>query len=135
MAWKPTFKLYAANGSTLIYTFEYVQNIQGYPFDQPSNIEITNLRSQGSINIAGGKKSYDIILQGFLTAVDYTALTTKINSLQSTIASNTMYVLKIDKSISASDSVNVIRVEPIKFDDSMRTTFQKYSVQFRALSW
>jgi hypothetical protein len=135
MAWKPTFKLYAANGSTLIYTFEYVQNIQGYPYDQPSNIEITNLRSQGSINIAGGKKSYDIILQGFLTAADYTALTTKINSLQSTIVSNTMYVLKIDKALNTSDSFNVLRVEPIKFDDSMRTTFQKYSVQFRALSW
>ena len=135
MTWKPTFKLYAANGSTIIYTFEYVQNIQGYPFDQPSNIEITNLRSQGSINIAGGKKSYDIILQGFLTADDYTALTTKINSLQSTVVSNTAYVLKIDKSISTADSINVIRIEPIKFDDSMRTTFQKYSVQFRALSW
>lgn len=135
MAWKPTFTLYAANGSTLLYTFEYVQNIQGYPGDQPSNVEITNLRSQGSINIAGGKKSYDIILQGILIGTDYTDLTTDINALQAAVVSNTNYVLKIDKSSIASDSINVIRVEPIKFEDSFRTTFQKYSVTFRALAW
>jgi len=135
MAWKPTFKLYAANGSTLLYTFEYVQNIQGYPSDQPSNIEITNLRSQGSINISGGKKSYDIILQGILIGTDYTDLTTDINGLQTDVVANTNCVLKIDKSSIATDSINVIRVEPIKFDDSMRTTFQKYSVTFRALAW
>jgi hypothetical protein len=127
--------LYAANGSTLIYTFDYVQNLQGYPSDQPSNIEITNLRSQGSINIAGGLKSYNIILQGFLKAEDYTALTTKINSLQSTLVANTNYVLKIDKSISTADSINVIRIEPIQFDSSLRTTFQKYIVTFKALGW
>ena len=135
MSFVPTFKLYAANGSTLLYTFQYVQNITGWPSDQPSNIEITNLRSQGSINIPGGLKSYDIIIQGILSAVDYTALTTAIFSLQSSIAPNTNMILTIDKSSTSTESIHVTRVLPIILEQSFRTTFQKYSVTFRALAW
>jgi hypothetical protein len=135
MSWKPLFKLYASNGSTLVYNFDYIQNIIGWPSDNPSNVEITNLRSQGSINIPGGQKSYDITLEGILIGTDYTDLTTKIFSLQTSIVSNTNYVLKIEKSSGVTDPIYVTRISPIKFEDSMRTTFQKYSVQFRALSW
>ena len=135
MSFVPTFKLYAANGSTLLYTFQYVQNITGWPSDQPSNIEITNLRSQGSINIPGGLKSYDITIQGILSAVDYTALTTAIFGLQSGIAPNTNMVLTIDKSSTSTESIHVTRILPIIFEQSFRTTFQKYSVTFKALAW
>jgi hypothetical protein len=135
MAWKPRFRLYQNDGLTLVYEFEHIQSISGWPSDEPNSIKITNLRSQGSIQIAGGLKSYDITLQGILQAADYEALTTAILSLRDTVDPNTNYVLKIDKSSIASDSINVIRVEPIKFEDSFRTTFQKYSVTFRALAW
>jgi hypothetical protein len=135
MSFIPTFKLYAANGSTLLYTFQYVQNITGWPSDQPSNIEITNLRSQGSINIPGGLKSYDITIQGILSEEDYTALTTAIFSLQSSIAPNTNMILTIDKSSTSTESIHVTRVLPIILEQSFRTTFQKYSVTFRALAW
>jgi hypothetical protein len=135
MSFVPTFKIYATNGSTLIYTFENVQKVQGWPSEQPSNIEITNLRSQGSINIAGGQKSYDIVISGTMVADDYTALTTKILALRDTIVANTNYVLKIDKSSIAVDSINVIRKIPVQFEDSLRTTMQRYTVTLRALAW
>lgn len=135
MSFIPTFKLYAANGTTVLYDFEMIQNITGWPSDQPSNIEITNLRSQGSINIPGGLKSYDITIQGILSEEDYTALTTAIFSLQSSIAPNTNMVLTIDKSSIAHEDIHVMRVLPITFEQSFRTTFQKYEVTFRALAW
>lgn len=136
MSFIPSFKLYAANGSSLIYTFEYIQSpIEGWPSDAPSNIEITNLRSQGSINIPGGNKSFDIILHGILIAEDYTALTTKIFSLRDTIVANTNYVLKLPKSNSTTNNINVKRLLPIVFEESNRVTMQKYSIIFRANSW
>jgi hypothetical protein len=133
--WIPTFKLYASNGTSLIYTFEHVQNIVGWPSDQPSNIEITNLRSQGSINIPGGQKSYDITLQGIFCETDYTSLTTKLFALKTTILSNTNYILKLDKSETTTDDIHVTRIVPITFEDSYRLNFQKYTVIFKALSW
>jgi hypothetical protein len=135
MAWKPRFRLYASNGSTLVYEFEHVQSISGWPSDEPSSIEITNLRSQGSIQIAGGLKSYDITLQGILQAADYSALTTAILSLRDTVDPNTNYVLKLDKTSTTTDDINVVRVVPIVFEDSQRTRFQKYTVTFRANAW
>jgi hypothetical protein len=134
MTWRPHFYLYASNGITLTYEFEYVQNIIGWPSDEPSNIEITNLRSQGSIIIPGGLKSYDITLEGILIADDYTALTTKIFALQA-IAPNTNYILTLDKSPSSDEDIRVMRLLPIDFKESNRITFQKYAITFRALSW
>lgn len=135
MTWHPTFILYASNGSTVVYTFEHIQTIDGWPFDEPISIEITNLRSQGSIQIAGGNKSYDIILHGILQANNYTDLTTKIFALRDTIVANTNYVLKLDKSSSTTDNINVRRITPIIWEESNRINFQKYSITFRALSW
>jgi hypothetical protein len=135
MAWKPRFRIYQSDGLTLVYEFEHIQSISGWPSDEPSSIEITNLRSQGSIQIAGGLKSYDITLQGILQATDYEALTTAILSLRDTVDPNTNYVLKMDKTSSTTDNINVVRVAPIIFEDSKRTKFQKYTIVFRANSW
>jgi len=135
MTWHPTFKLYASDGVTPIYEFQYVQNIVGWPDDAPSNIEITNLRSQGSINIPGGLKSYDITLDGIIIGIDYSDLTTNIFSLKSSVAPNTNYILRLDKSPSTYEDIRVVRIGRIDLKDSNRTTFQKYAVTFRALAW
>ena len=135
MTWRPSVILYAANGTTPVYTFTYVQNLPDWQTDNPSNIEITNLRSQGSINIPGGDKSADITVQGILIADDYTALTTAVFALTAAIVANTNYVLKIDKSPSSSESIRVKRVVGIKWDESKRTTMIKYTVTFKTLSW
>jgi hypothetical protein len=135
MAWKPTFILYAANGSTPVYTFEHVQSLPDWQTDNPSNIEITNLRSQGSINIPGGDKSTTLTIQGILVADDYTALTTKIFALTSAIVANTNYIMKLEKASGSFESINVKRVVGIKWEDSMRTTMQKYTVTFLTRAW
>ena len=135
MTWKPSFILYAANGTTPVYTFEHVQNLPDWQTDNPSNIEITNLRSQGSINIPGGDKSADLNLQGILIAANYEALTTAVFALTAAVVANTNFILKIDKSPSTTDSIRVKRVVGIKWEESKRLTMIKYTVTFRTLSW
>lgn len=135
MAWHPRFILYAADGVTVIYEFEHVQNITNWPTTNPSNIEITNLRSQGSINIPGGDKSVDITLQGILIATDYTDLTSKLFSLETTVLANTNYILKLDKSSTTHDDIHVKMVTGIKWENSLRLNNLKYEVIFKTLSW
>ena len=130
----PTFKLYASDGVTLVYTFEYVTETN-WPQDNPLYVEYTNLRASGSILVPGGNGSYDLNLSGFLLADDYPALTTKIFALRDTIVTNTRYVLKIEKSSGVYDSIKVMRVAPIKLDSSRRVRLQKYQISFKALSW
>ena len=133
--WHPRFRLYAADGTTPVYEFEYVQNLPDWQTDNPSNIEITNLRSQGSINIPGGDKSADLNLQGILIAADYEALTTAVFALTAAVVANTNFILKIDKSPSTTDSIRVKRVVGIKWEESKRLTMIKYTVSFKTLSW
>jgi hypothetical protein len=135
MAWHPRFRLYASDGATLVYEFLHVQNVTNWLTENPSNIEITNLRSQGSINIAGGQKSVDLTLQGILVSDSYENLTTLIFSLETTVLSNTNYILKLDKTSTTHDDIHVIRVEGIKWEDSLRLNNIKYSVTFKTLSW
>ena len=134
MSWKPSFILYASDGSTPVYTFEHIQETN-WPIDNPSFIEHTNLRSSGSILVPGGDKAYDLILNGVLTADDYSALTTKIFALRDTVLANTRYVLKLEKSDGVYDTINVQRVSPIILEPSRRINIQKYQITFKALSW
>jgi hypothetical protein len=135
MAWKPRFRLYAADGTTPVYEFLHVQGISGWQTDNPANIEISNLRSQGSINIPGGDKSVDLSLQGILLAADYEALTTLVFALTSAVVNNTNYVLKIDKSPSSTEAIRVKRVVGVVWEESQRLTMQKYTCTFKTLSW
>jgi hypothetical protein len=133
MPWYPTFKLFASNGSTLIATFHVIAT--NWPYEQPSFIELNSLRSQGAIIIPGGDKAYDLELRCIVFDDNYTDLTTQIFALKTDIVANTPYVLKIDKSNSSTDNINVIRIEPIQFDDSIRTRVQYYTIRFKALAW
>jgi len=136
MSFIPSFKLYASNGSDLLYTFDNVIEIIGWPFDSPDYVEHKNLRSQGSIIIPGGNKSYNIIIRGILRSTNYENLTTAMLNLRDTIDNNTQYILKLDKSSSLTDDINVIRIEPIIFEGpTKRNKWQYYNVTFRANSW
>lgn len=136
MSWKPTFKLYQSDGLTLQYTFSNIIEIQGWPNDNPDFVEHTNLRSQGSIIIPGGDKAYEIKLRGVLQSTNYTNLTTAIFTLKSSIANNTRYVLKLDKSSTVTDDIKVIRIQSITFDGPVvRNKWQYYTVTFLANSW
>lgn len=133
--WVPSFKLFAADGTTPVYTFEYIIPGTNWPLDNPSSIEYTNSRASGSIIIPEGDKAYDIVLRGVLVSDNYTNLTTKIFALQNAIVANTRYVLTIDKSSTTYDTIKVMRRVPIEFDESLRTNIQKYTVVLQALSW
>lgn len=135
MTWHPRFRLYASDGTTPVYEFEYVQNLPDWQTDNPSNIEITNLRSQGSINIPGGDKSADLTIQGILVAADYDALTALVFSLSAAVVANTNYILKLDKTPSTTESIRVKRVVGIRWEESKRLTTIKYAVTFKTLSW
>lgn len=134
MDWYPNYKLYAANGSSLVYTFQYITNDSG-PAPTLKNTEISGIRGNGSIIIAGSQGAWDLDLNFILIGTDYQDLITKINSLESTIVMNTQYVLKIDLSPSTTKDYNVKRIVPIKWDTSLRTRIQKGSIVFRVLSW
>lgn len=135
MPWIPQFKLFAADGTTPVYTFEYIIPGTNWPLDNPSSVEYTNPRASGSIIIPEGNKAYDIVLRGVLVSDNYTNLTTKIFALQTAIIANTRYVLTIDKSSTTHDTIKVMRRLPIEFDESLRTNIQRYTVILNALSW
>lgn len=138
MVWVPSHKIYASDGATLIYTIEdVVRRTPALSVDVPDYIEHTNIRSNGSIIVTGGNRSYDIDIYARLGADNYTALMTALQSLKNTIAINTHYYLKIDTSNSATDDIKVMRLEPITVDPNRGNLnkFLYYTIRLRANSW
>lgn len=134
----PTFKLYASNGSTLVYTFDYVTDETGLWDDPVTYSEHTSLRGQGSIISEGSLSPFDLSLTFVLKGDDYYDLTSKIDNVQTKIVKFTPYVLKVSKTISTVRSINVKRVLPILFPytyKQKRVQIQNGIVTFRALSW
>ena len=137
MSFIPSAKVYASDGVTLVYNLGNMINIEGWPNDEESNqIELENLRSQGSIIIPAGDRAFDIIITARLTAANYTSLISAWNSLQSTIATQTNYYLKIDTSVSTTDDIKVQRlqkIEPIRTNNWNSWVY--FRITFRANSW
>ena len=134
MGWRPSFKLYKSNGSDLLYHLEYVITTN-YPQENPSSVQLINLRSSKGIIIPGGNKPYDITMRGILIGTDYTDLQSQISTMKTAIVANTHYVLKIDTSNSAVDTINVMRLTPINFEEGRRVKFQYWNMSLLANSW
>lgn len=134
MSFHPTFKLYDSTDTSLIYFIENVITTN-YPQDNPSSVQLTNLRSSKGIVIPGGLKPYDLTLRGVLTGTDYTDLQAKISAMKTAIVYNTPYILKIDTSPSVQDEINVMRVSPIVFEEGRRTKIQYWNLNFLANAW
>ena len=92
-------------------------------------------RGQGSIIIGGSTQPWDIDLTFFLRGANYETLIANMDSLESTIALNTPYVLKIDRTIAATKDYNVKRITPIRWEDTKRVKYQKGVITFRVNSW
>ena len=73
MPWYPKYNLYAANGSTLVYAFQYILS-DNSPQDSLRFTEITGFRGQGSIIIPGSTQPWDLQLTFFLRNADYASL-------------------------------------------------------------
>jgi len=134
MDFSPTYKLYASDGLTLIYTFQYIVNDSG-PADPIKYTEITGIRGNGSIIIPGSQQAWDLELQFWLIGNNYQDLIAKMDSMQATIVPNTSFVLKIDRTPSTTQNYNVKRLVPIRWDASSRYYSQKGSIIFRVNSW
>lgn len=138
MAWNPTAKIYQSNGLTLVYTIsDILMPIDGWPnTNNPSSIVLSNVKSQGEIHIPTANLAYDLTIRGRLTAGNYANLITAFQTLQTTIASNTNYYLKIDTSETTTDDIKVQRIskiEPYKTNNWVSWVY--YAITFRANVW
>lgn len=135
MAFVPRFKLYESDGNTLRYTFPIVFSAN-YPNSSQNLIEHSNFRGKGSIIVDGGESAWDLTLQGVLSGDSYEEVIAAIDALESAVALNTPYVLKIGKTVSTQYSYNVKRIEPIQYpSDNLRLDFIEYTIIFRVNSW
>lgn len=130
----PSFKLYASDGITLIYTFPLVQYTNAPQSIKKSTV-VESIRGVGGIIIPGSDSVWDLIIRFILTDENYTDLTTKIATLETTIGLHTAYVLKFDKSISTTYSYNVKRIDPIEYAESMRVYDQEVTIKFKVNTW
>lgn len=133
-SWIPKFKLYDSTGINLLYTFPSV-NFTNAPQTIESFVEVTSLRSKGSIIIDGGEAIWDLEMRFTLIGEDYEAVTALIESLESIVEFNIPYVLRIDKTISTYFEYPIKRLESFVYDENLRTDFQRVSARFRVNSW
>lgn len=135
MAFYPKYKLYASDGLTLVYTFNYITAENG-PSDPIRYTEISGIRGQGSLIVPGSSSSWDLELDFYLCAANYEAVIAAMDSLESTIVMNTKYVLKIGRTLSTTKDYNVKRIVPIRWDtNSRRIRSQKGTITFRVNAW
>jgi hypothetical protein len=136
VAFPVLYRLYASNGSTLVYTFPLVQS-DNSPQDPKDFVEIAGLRGVGSIIIPGSTLAWDLTIRFILQGADYSALIAAMDTLETTIVQQTPYVLKIDRTQSTTKNYNVMRLSPFVFEDDgdFRNTFQTVQVTFRVNSW
>jgi len=133
----PSHKIYASNGTTLLYTIEDVMERKPVLSQTiPDFITYENLRSSGELQVQGGNKAYDMTLYARLHASDYTGLMVELETLTTAIPINTNLYLKIDKSNS---TVDQIKVKRLSIDvDTTKGNLRKwcyYTITFRCLSW
>lgn len=133
MSWTPSFKLYDEAGSGLIHTFEAVQ-FTNAPQTVKNFLTMEGIRAKGCLVTENGEACWDLVIRGVLVEDDYQALITKIDALES-IALNTKYVLKIDKTPSTTYEYNVKRITPIAYRESLRTSEQFYEIILKVNSW
>ena len=138
MAVIPQAKIYNSNGVDLIYNIGYMLKdyTTGWPDDEnPNQVALTNLRSQGEIVIPAGSLASEIVIAGRLTASDYDNLIAAYNTLKSTIVANTRYYLKIDLTGATTDDIKVIRKRKIEIIRTNWRNWLWYSVPLTKNAW
>jgi len=134
MVWVPQFKLYDSTGTSLLYTFPAVEYTNA-PQSAEEVIEVTNIRSKGSLFIEGGETVWNLELRFNLYGDDYGAVTALIENLENTIEFNEPYVLRIDKTGGSYFEYKVKRLRPFTYPESLRNFLQKVQAVFTVNSW
>lgn len=137
MGWVPKHQIYQSDGTTLIRNIaNVIRREPAIDFKVPDFIEHTSLRGTGSIIVPGGNKAYDMTFYCYLKTASYTALMSALALLESQIAVNTHYVLKIDTSSSTTQNLNVMRLQPIIVDSRGNlNTYCFYTLTLKVNSW
>lgn len=136
----PTVKLFANNGTTLIYNFENVLNWgDGIFFDPETFTEHISLRGQGSIISEGSTAPWDLELEFYLSADGYEALIALMKSVKDTILFNTQYILSVQLTSGGStETLYVKRLNPIRYPITTNkkvTQSQRGFITFRVNTW
>ena len=134
MSWIPSYKLYAQDGITLVYTFDAILD-DNSPQDPKKGYEVENIRGQGSIHISGSEASWDLSLRFHLSGTNYEDVIAKMDTLKNTILMDTNYVLKIDRTSSTTQNYNVMLKQSIAWDSGKRVRYQQGSITFRIHAW
>jgi len=136
MNYIPKFYLYDSTRITLLYTFELV-NYTNAPQSIKRTVEIEGQRGIGYIIIDGGDKAWDMIISGILDGADYDEITNKIYIMETTIAVNTPYILRFNKTKNTYFEYRVKRIGIIEYPESLRNEweFQKYTCILKVNSW
>jgi len=133
----PHFKLYQSNGTTLVYEFDCVTEIDDFQ-DPTTYSEHSSLRGQGSIISEGSDSPWDLNITFVLTDDDYEGLVTQINSLLTTIVKNTKYILRVDLTASTTKDYKIKRLQSFDFPlnrNKKRVNFQNVNAIFRVDCW
>jgi len=133
------FKLYNSDGITLVYTFEAVQQTNA-PQTPLRHIDIEGVRGIGSLIIPAGTSPWELEIEGVLyidpaSGETYDTLMAKIETMESTIALNTAYYLRVYKTDVTYYNYKVKRVSAIDYAQSLRTDSQRYRVTLLVNSW
>ncbi len=136
----PRFRLFQNDGTTLVYEFALVLNWDNSPFQDPETFSLhRSLRGQGTIVSEGSQDSFDFPLDFMLIGDDYEALVAQMNTLPSTIAFNTQYILKIDLTNSTTKDLKIKRLSSILFPSGTSgkkvVTNQIGTITFLVDSW
>jgi hypothetical protein len=135
----PRIRLYESDGVTLVYEFDNVVEINDNR-DPARFIEHKNFRGHGSVIVPGSDDSWDLPLTFILLGTDYEDLTSKIDTVKSSVEKFTKYILKIDKTTGGStQDYKVMRLEsfefPVPTTGLKRVTSQRVNCIFKVLTW
>jgi DNA-binding Lrp family transcriptional regulator len=130
----PSFRLYAADETSLEYTFPLVQATNA-PQSVKKSSEIKGIRGIGSIIISGSEESWELYLKFILLDADYTAVEALIDELEAAVVLHEKYYLEFDKSPSESYTYKVKRISPIEYNDSLRIGDQEVTIKLLVNAW
>ena len=133
----PRIRLFQNNGTTLVFEFALVTDINDFQ-DPITFSEHLSLRGQGSIVSEGSTAPWDLNLTFILQGTDYEDLVAQMDSLLSTIVTNTQYVLRVDLTISTTKVYKVKRLQSFDFpldNRKKRVNFQTVNLILRSNSW
>lgn len=138
MAGFPSFDLYESDGTTFVYNFTCVTEINDWQ-DPVSFVEHTSLRGQGSIITEGSSEPWDLTLTFVLRGEDYEDLVSQIQDLQDNIVKFTKYIFKVQiTSGGSTKDYKVMRLTSFQFPldkAKKRVNFQTVQITFRVDCW